>query len=269
MKKNITQLLNHARKLRDLFLDFIFPIECLGCGKEGFWLCEKCFRELNFSQNQYCLHCEKENKFGEFCLGCGDSYCLDGIWIAGDYKNEIIAKLIKKFKYSLVKGIGSYLGKFIILFLRDLINRNRISSADLAGGLDFRKFEQTVEYSNILFNFSQNIIIPVPLHSKRKLWRGFNQAEIIAKIISDYFNSELFIDKLIRIKKSKPQAKLNKSKRKINIKRCFEWQGSNLAGRNIILVDDVATTGSTLNECAKILKENGAGRVWGLVVANG
>jgi len=269
MPQNITTLINHARKLRDFVLDFIFPIECLSCGREGLWLCEKCFRRLNFSQAQYCLRCGKENKFGEFCYECGVGYSLDGVWVAGNYEEEIIAGLIKKFKYNLIKDIGDCLGKFLILFTRDLINRNRISSADLAKGLDYRKFEQTAEYSNILFNFSQNIIMPVPLHRKRKLWRGFNQAEIMAKIIADYFNAELFLDKLIRIKHNKPQAKLNKSKRQRNIKGCFAWRGENLRGRNIILMDDVATTGSTLNECAKVLKENGAGKIWGLVVANG
>ncbi len=269
MRKNIGILINHARKLRDLFLDFIFPIECLSCGQEGEWLCQKCFRKIDFKQNQYCLNCGEENKFGEFCSGCGNNYSLDGVWIAGDYEDEIIASLIKKFKYSLIKDIGGCLGKFLILFLRDLINRNRIGSADLFGGLSYRKFEQTAEHSDILFNFSQNIIMPVPLHNKRKLWRGFNQAEILARIIADYFGSELFIGKLARIKTSKPQAKLNKLKRRINIKGCFAWQGDNLAGRNIVLVDDVATTGSTLNECAKVLKQNGAGKVWGLVVANG
>ena len=269
MKNNITQLINHARKLRDLFLDFIFPIECLKCGREGFWLCKKCFRELNFSKSQHCLLCGKENKFGEFCHGCKNNYNLDGVWIAGDYEDEVIANLIKKFKYSLIKDIGGYLGEFLILFLRDLINRNRIGLIDLDGGLDYRKFKQTIECSDILFNFSQNMIMPIPLHSRKKLWRGFNQAEILARIVADFFNSELFINKLIKIKKSKPQAKLNKLQRKINIKGCFAWRGNSLAGRNIILVDDVATTGSTLNECAKVLKENGAGKVWGLVVANG
>ena len=75
--------------------------------------------------------------------------------------------------------------------------------------------------------------------------------------------------KLIRIKHKKPQAKLDEAQRQENIKNCFAWVGKKLTGQPIILIDDVTTTGSTLNECAKILKQNGAGEVWGLVVAKG
>jgi predicted amidophosphoribosyltransferase len=74
---------------------------------------------------------------------------------------------------------------------------------------------------------------------------------------------------LVRIKNTKPQVKLTAAERKTNVKDCFEWLGGNLNNKNIILIDDVTTTGSTLNECAKALKNAGAGEVWGLAVANG
>jgi len=118
-------------------------------------------------------------------------------------------------------------------------------------------------------NFSQSLIMPVPLHKKRLRWRGFNQSELLAKGIKKYFNLDLRLDELIRTKHKKPQTKLSGRKRKENVKGCFFWKGDWLDGKNIILVDDVITTGSTLNECAKVLKENGAGEVWGLVVARG
>ena len=115
----------------------------------------------------------------------------------------------------------------------------------------------------------QTCALPISLHKKRKRWRGFNQAEIIARELKNYFDIDMSTEKLIRIKHKKAQAKLGEEERKNNIKNCFGWQGDRLNKRNIILVDDVVTTGSTLNECAKVLKENGAGEVWGLVVAKG
>jgi predicted amidophosphoribosyltransferase len=80
---------------------------------------------------------------------------------------------------------------------------------------------------------------------------------------------EISTGRLKIIKHKKPQAKLNETERRENIKDCFVFEGENLAGRNILLVDDIATTGATLSEAARVLKENGAGQVWGLVVAKG
>ena len=215
MKINIHLLTDHASKLRGFILDFIFPIECLGCGQEGVWLCEKCFRQLKFKPAQYCLHCKKENKFGRFCLVCQPRYALDGVWIAGIYEEQVIAKLIKSLKYGFAQNLATELGRFLILFLHDLINKSRvrsrdsrIASSDLVSGVDWRKLRQISEHPNALIDFSQNLIMPVPLHSKRKRWRGFNQAEIIAKEVADHFKLEMSTDKLVRIKHKKAQAKV-------------------------------------------------------------
>ena len=108
----------------------------------------------------------------------------------------------------------------------------------------------------------------MPLHKKRQRLRGFNQSEQLARAISKNFNLEINHN-LIRIKHKKAQAKLHEKNRWENIKNCFSYQGKNLNNKNILLIDDVATTGATLNECAKVLKENNAKEVWGLVVAKG
>jgi len=266
---NKQSIIESAGKFKALFLDLIFPIECLSCGKEGEWLCEKCFRKLKFKPAQYCLHCKKENKLGEFCLACRTQYALDGVWIAGVYEEQIIANLVKSLKYRFTQDVAKDLGRFLCLFLRDLINKSRIGRADLVSGVDWRKLGQVSGHPNVLLNFSENLIMQVPLANKRKRWRGFNQAEVIACEIANHFKLEIRTDKLVRIKHKKPQAKLGERERKKNIVGCFAWNGSDLAGQNIIIVDDVVTTGSTLNECAKVLKQNGAGEIWGLVVAKG
>jgi len=263
---------NKARKkilfFYNSFLDLIFPIECLNCGQEGVWLCKNCFHELKFKPEQYCLNCKKENEFGEFCSGCKQTYALNGVWIAGDYENKIIQALIKNLKYRFAKNISETLGKFLAVFLRNLINKTRLKQLDLGQGVPWRKFEKIKNAPKIFFNFQNSLIIPVPLHKKRLRWRGFNQAGTIAEIISKNFNL-LLSSQLIRVKHKKPQAKLSEADRKTNIGGCFSWQGETLQNKNIILIDDVTTTGSTLEECAKILKKAGANEVWGLVVAKG
>lgn len=224
--------------------DLLFPVTCLGCGREGKWLCEECFEKLEFSTQQVCLECKAKNEFGRFCPNCSAKFALQGILIAADYNNKIISALVKNLKYHFAQDIAEMLGNFLIAFLKNEENKN---------------------FSNFLKN---SIIIPVPLHKKRFRWREFNQAEEIAKIVTKHFNLPITTD-LVRIKNTKPQVKLNAAERKTNLKNCFTWTGNNLNGKNILIIDDVSTTGSTLNECAHALKPAGAGQIWGLVVANG
>jgi len=266
---NKKRLLNHVLSSRDFILDLIFPIECLGCGAEGVWLCKTCFRQLPLQAEQYCLNCKKPNEFGQFCPACASAYSLDGVWIAGNYENKIIAALIKNLKYHFAKDLAKILGEFLILFLRNLINKGRIGRTDLSLGLDKKKIKKIRQTPEIIFDFKNCLLIPVPLHPRRERWRGFNQAEILARAVAENYNLELNTGKLIRMKHKKPQTKLDSVARQKNIQGCFAWQGENLNKQNIILIDDVVTTGATLNECAKVLKANGAGQVWGLAVAKG
>ncbi|MFA4833950.1 MAG: ComF family protein [Patescibacteria group bacterium] len=262
------RFLNHVLSSRDFILDLIFPIECLGCGQEGVWLCKKCFRQLPLQSEQYCLNCKKPNEFGQFCQNCAPAYALDGVWIAGNYENKIIASLIKNLKYHFAKDLAEILGEFLILFLRNLINKGLISQTDLGGQISQEKIEKIKNTPEIIFDFKNCLLIPVPLHPKRERWRGFNQTKAIASTVAIHFNLELSTG-LIRLKHRPPQAKLSEEKRRQNIRECFAWQENNLINRHVILVDDVVTTGSTLEECAKILKQAGASEVWGLVAAKG
>jgi len=264
----MAHILNHALHLRDFILDLIFPTHCLGCKQEGVWLCRKCFRNLEFKANQYCLHCKLPNRFGEFCPECSKQYALDGVWIASEYDNTIIASLIKNLKYHFAKDLSIILGNFLFLFLKNLINQSRINKDDLAVGLSADKLYKTTICPDILLNISSGLIMSVPLHKKRSRWRGFNQADRIASLVAGNFSLKISHN-LKRVKHKKPQAKLNEAQRKSNLQGCFIWTGPSLKNQRIILIDDVTTTGSTLNECAKILKQANAEEIWGLVVAKG
>ena len=268
MNSFLAFLFNHARSLRDFILNLLFPIECLGCSQEDVWLCDKCFRKIPFNPFNYCLNCKKRNKYGEFCTDCSPNFYLNGVWIAGNYNNYIIVNLIKNLKYYYAKNLADILGKYLSLFLQNLLNKNRLTNINLQQSKIWRQLDKAKQSPLTILNFNQTIIIPVPLHKKRYLIRGFNQAEKLAQIVSKNFNLKINHD-LIRIKHKTAQAKLNEKARKHNIKDCFVYRGENLINKNILLIDDVLTTGSTLNECAKVLKENNASEVWGLVVAKG
>ena len=251
------------------FLDLIFPIECLNCGKEGEWLCKKCFKEIKLKPKQYCLHCKKENDLGEFCAPCGIIYDLNGVWIAAFYDDLLINRAIKSFKYNFLGGLAESLSRLMIKCLDRILEQRRVINLGLTSGIDWRVLNQAKKLPAAVLNFNDNLVVPVPLTKKRLNWRGFNQAELLARNIADEYNLKLDNKNLIRIKHKKPQAKLSEINRLENVKECFSWQGGYLNKKNIILVDDVVTTGATLNECAKILKANGAGEVFGLVLAKG
>ncbi len=263
------RLRDHARYGRDFILDILFPISCLGCSKPDVWLCPKCFRSLPISSRHSCPQCGQANKNSTYCSKCSNNFYLNGIWVASDYNNPLLANTIKKFKYNFIKDLRRPLALLLALYLRQILNQFRLTNQNLTGGKIWKKFSRLDSCPKLILNFSETLVINVPLHKKRFQWRGFNQAKLLTDSLSQRFFLGQNSDNLIRKKHTKAQAKLNKQERQSNVLDSFAWTGHNLDGRHILLIDDVASTGSTLNECAKALKKNNAGEVWGLVVARG
>jgi len=241
------------RKNADFILDLIFPIECAGCGKKNVWLCGECFSRLKLQNVPHCFNCKTATSFSKTCTKCKKHHFLDGVWAAGKYSDKTLKKLIKTMKYSLVLAVAPILANYLSCYFKELLS-------------DFNNKDKKIR---TLENLKNAIVVPIPLHDKRLRWRGFNQSLEIAKTFTANLDLELDSLNLIKTKHTKPQAKLKTGKRKENLRNSFVWKGQNLAKKNIILIDDVSTSGSTLDECAKILKENGADEVWGLVVAQG
>ncbi len=239
----IKTIKNHAKIWRDFIFDLIFPIQCLGCNCEGQWLCQNCRKKLELLRSQTCFFCFRESKLGNTCRQCQKEHFIDGIISLGFYNDQLLSRLIKYLKYYFIKDIAIILGNITINFWQ----------------INILKFPLPL---------SKTYIIPVPLHQQRLRWRGFNQSELLAQILASYLNRPLNTD-LIRIKRRQPQVKLCKEKRLKNIKNCFVWKSNNQAPPYILLIDDVATSGATLDECARILKQNGAKKVWALVLARG
>lgn len=219
---------------RSFFLDLLFPVECLGCSQESTWLCPDCFKKLKFGNGN-----QATNLTVPF---------LDRVFIAGDYDDPLLADLIKKLKYNFLTALSEPLGRFLILFWQGQIALN--------------------SGENLKNNWREARIIPIPLSKARRRSRGFNQAELLARQLSNFFSYPLDLN-LKRLKHSRPQASLNEAERATNILNSFGWTGGDLNGQTIILLDDVVTTGATLNEAARVLRAAGAARIYGLVLAKG
>ncbi|MFA6995604.1 MAG: ComF family protein [Patescibacteria group bacterium] len=224
--------------LKSFLLDLIFPIECLGCRQEGSWLCAACFKKLKFNDS-----------YKKYNLVIPD---LNEVFIVGNYDDPLLATTIKKFKYDFILALGPILARFLIMFWQGIISTQST--------LLFHKNKSGEELVPLL--------IPIPLSKKRERWRGFNQTEILAREFSAAFGYPLNLQ-LKRLKHRSPQAKLNENERSQNIQEVFVWTGEDLINQIIILIDDVVTTGATLNEAARTLRAAGATKVYGLVLAKG
>jgi len=210
------------------------------------------FLDLLFPKS--CFGCQREGSY--FCQDCQATLEISGLhqkvqlkelsdlYFATDYQKPLIKNLIHHFKYEpLVRELAKNLASLIIEHFQSLDNKP---------------------------NFRDFILIPVPLEKRKLKWRGFNQAEELAKELSSFLKIPLFLDCLIKIKKTLPQVELSDQERKENIKGAFSCQHPELVKeRKILLVDDIYTTGSTLAECARVLKKSGGKEIIGIVVARG
>ena len=246
IENNFTQ---KADKIWSFFVDLLFPIECLDCGCEGQWLCAECALKIRLEDRQPCQGCGRFSLSGAICTACKPDWALDGALAALDYDRVISAKLLKTLKYGLIKDLSPVLAKIFLKFYHSL------KLQDLAPDFGARKI----------------IFVPVPLHARRLRWRGFNQSELIAGPIAERLGGELWGDILVRTKNVTPQTRFKGAERLKNIEDSFRFVGEKeqLKGKIIILVDDVITTGVTMNECAKVLKMAGAKKVWGFAIARG
>lgn len=253
-------------KVKKFVIDILFPKFCLNCGKEGSYLCEDCFSLIDVSERQYCPFCSipKIVLDGRTCPSCRRSKKLNGLYSAVPYNNSIIKKLIYQFKYSHIKELAKPLSSLITIHLANL---NPVRDSE---NVDKSKKENISNGASKVKNFSGFVLMPIPLHKKKLKERGFNQAEEIAKQLSKTLGAPVLSNILVKIKQTLNQVDLKKEEREKNIKGSFSCQKPDLIfGKKILLVDDVFTTGSTMEEGALTLKRAGAKQVWGIVVARG
>ena len=179
---------------------------------------------------------------------------------------------IKKYEINLVnKNKKMYFNESMhILKYNEMIRQRLIEYKFQDKSYMYKTFAKIILKNKKVCGFLEkyDIIIPVPIHKKRRLKRGYNQTELIAKEICKNISLELKTDVLIKQKNIKAQSELNKNERKQNIKNAFEIKNINeIIDKKILLFDDIYTTGSTVNECSKILKKAGAKQIGVVTIA--
>ncbi len=209
-------------------LDLLFPAKCIGCGKQETSLCLKCTENIEPPQ-------ETPNR---------------NIYAIFSYKNKTIRQALWNLKY---KGHTS-IADTIAIFMYDKI------------------LEELSELL-IMEDFKNPILIPIPLSKKRLRFRGFNQSEILAKEIYKIdtgLTLKLSSNILFKIKETKSQMKIkNKTERLKNLSGCFYVKRPDeIKGQNIILIDDITTTGATIKEASETLLKSGARKVIAFTVAH-
>lgn len=240
------------RKIKEIFnkfrngvLDMLYPkhIKCIFCSEELAELnlydsCEKCLSTLPRINKDYCIHCGMSRSEGAvgsciFCKRENPSFTLARAVLKYEGTTAIV---IQNLKYNHAKYLAEPLAYFLFEKLKNL-------------------------------NWEIDLISFVPIHAKKLKQRGYNQAELLAKELSKLTNIECK-NLFEKIKETPTQTKLTRQQRKKNIENSFKLTNKDVADKNILIVDDVFTTGATANELAKLLKNAKAKYVYILTLAH-
>ncbi len=239
-------LRNIIHIVKQMGLDILLPSSCAGCGRQKEAFCASC-REASYKYGAGCLYCGLRNQTGLLCPKCRRIKNLSNVLWAGRYFGPL-KEAIGQLKY-----------------------KRRTELAAPLGGMLYKKFlEIHPDYKKERF-----IIIPLPLSYEKEKARGFNQAELLAKEFSGISRISLLTHSLLKIKETPAQVEVKeKDKRIKNLEGAFLADPKKLMAygvqhKAVILIDDVATTGATLEHASGALAQAGAQKIIGLVVAHG
>ncbi|MSQ22801.1 MAG: ComF family protein [Dehalococcoidia bacterium] len=233
-----TAVTSGAARLASATVDLLFPKRCVGCDREGAFLCQKCLAELPRVEPPFCFLCGQPGRLMmRLCPSCWERPLeIDGI--RAPYRMEgAIRQVVHGLKYQYVRALAPDLGHLLSEFI--------------AGS-----------------NLPADVLVPVPLHPRRERSRGYNQSLLLARETGKVVGLPVDDKALRRIRATPSQARSSSQKeRRANVANAFAAETSLAEGRRILLVDDVCTTGATPEACAIALKEAGATSVWGLTLA--
>jgi len=230
-------VLPQLTKLRGIALNLLFPQWCVGCGKEGDFICYSCRRSLPRIMPPLCPRCGRPQASGILCPGCvGWQAEIDGIRSPFRF-DGVMRQAIYQLKYRNLRALVVPLAKL----LHDYLGTNPVPG---------------------------EAVVPVPLHQKRLRERGYNQSSLLARELGKLINLPIVDNCLIRLRHAPPQARTSTvDERRSNVAGAFTCRDQRLQDKQVLLVDDVSTSGATLDACARALKAAGATSVWGLVLA--
>ncbi len=233
----MVSVLPQVARLEEIALNFFFPQTCLGCGKEGNFICRSCQSSLPRVMPPLCPLCGRPQSSGILCPSCVN-------WQAG------IDSIRSPFRFE-----GTIREAVHQLKYRNL----RALAVPLAGLLG--------DYV-VVNHVTADVLVPVPLHRMRLRDRGYNQSALLARELGKLTKLPMVDNCLVRQRHSPPQARtLSVTERQSNVADAFICSDRRLHNKQVLLVDDVATSGATLNACAVALKRAGASSVQGLVLA--
>ena len=203
----------------------------------GDFLCSSCYQKLPRILPPFCRKCGKPESSGGLCPTCwGWQTEIDGIRSPFRFDGAV-RRAVHELKYHNLKAISGCLAELLVAYLQ----ANSVTG---------------------------EILVPVPLHPRRLRQRGYNQSSLLARELGKLTTLPVIEDCLFRSKDSLPQAKTaTVEDRRSNVANAFACRDQRLSGRHVLLVDDVCTSGATLEACAAALKATGAISVWGLTLA--
>jgi ComF family protein len=238
----------------DWVVDWLYPPRCRACaariaGRGGEYFCFGCWTKIQQVGHPLCNLCGRpfpdaggDDHICGVCITRPPQFVAARAWACyprGEREEHPLRQAVQKFKYGRKVSLGKPLGRVMARGCRDF----------LAG-------------------CEVDVIIPVPLHPKRLRWRGFNQSVLLAQQVSRTYAVPMDPFLLRRVKETPPQTQLNEDERRRNVRGAFALApGRAVAKENVLLVDDVYTSGATVNECSRTLRKNGAHQVFVLTLA--
>lgn len=224
-------------KLKTVALDLLFPPHCASCQRLGAWLCADCLNKIEAIELPVCQVCGLPLTGDRHMAVCGrcqhSPIQIDGLRAYAIHAGPL-RKAIHEFKYEDLRGLAGLLGQL----MADGWNRLAPPHLEL------------------------DAIVPVPLHRSRERQRGYNQAALLARELGACLQLPVVEDAVIRSRATAPQVDLGVEARRANVQDAFQFKGNGLSGKCVLLVDDVCTSGATLESVCLVLRGAGASSVW-------
>lgn len=222
----------------------VFPRRCPACDgivtPFGEKICSGCLDKFRIIAPPWCMKCGKRlANESQFCSDCEEA---DHSFIRGRslYEYTSVAMSVYKFKYGARREYADYYGEQIAEYLGDFIKR-----------------------------INPDALIPIPLYGPKLNKRGYNQAEELARAIGRYTGISVESKLLKRIKNTVPMKLLSRDERRSNLKKAFIISRNSVKLRTIIIIDDIYTTGTTLDEAARVFREAGVDNIYFITLAGG
>ncbi|MGC8874405.1 MAG: ComF family protein [Chloroflexia bacterium] len=216
-------------------LDLLFPPRCVACRWPGSWLCPACLSGVGRVEGPVCERCGRPLLRSGLCPSCrAGGLALDCVR-APFFFEGALQRAVHELKYRGRRVFAEPLGELLAAYLASL-------------------------------GWPVSTIVPVPLHPRRERSRGYNQAALMARVVAGRLGWPVLERGLTRVRDTRPQVGLDREARLENVAWAFRWEGSDPPGR-VVLLDDVYTTGATMEACARTLRQAGVGEVRGVALA--